>query len=136
MKRRRYNVDFSAALIATAGTLAQIIPPSTMLVLIAVTNNLSISALYLGGIIPGLLVVPGLMYLAWRHARKAAPAYAPIERFSLPRLGRSFLRAIPALGLGVVILGGIFSGLATATEVRGAARSSTRSSSGAGSTAI
>ncbi len=116
MKRRKYNVDFSAALIATAGTLAQIIPPSTMLVLIAVTNNLSISALYLGGIIPGLLVVPGLMYLAWRHAKKGGPAYRSVERFSVARLGRSFVRAIPALGLGVVILGGIFSGFATATE--------------------
>lgn len=116
MKRRSYNVDFSAALIATAGTLAQIIPPSTMLVLIGVTNNLSISALYLGGIIPGLLVVPGLMYLAWRHAKRGGPQYRAVEKFSLSRLARSFARAVPALGLGFVILGGIFSGLATATE--------------------
>ena len=116
MKRRNYNIDFSAALIATAGTLAQIIPPSTMLVLIAVTNNLSVSALFLGGIVPGLLVVPGLMYLSWRHARRGGPQYGAIERFDLARVGRTFVRAIPALGLGVVISGGIFSGLFTATE--------------------
>ena len=116
MKRRKYNVDYSAALIATAGTLAQIIPPSTMLVLIAVTNNLSISALYLGGVIPGLLVVPGLMYLAWRHAKSGGPQYRSIQTFSLGRLVRSFVSALPAFGLGAIILGGIFSGLATATE--------------------
>lgn len=116
MKRRKYNVDYSAALIATAGTLAQIIPPSTMLVLIGVTNNLSISALYLGGVIPGLLVVPGLMYLAWRHAKKGGPQYRSIQSFSLSRLVRSFVSALPAFGLGVIILGGIFSGLATPTE--------------------
>ncbi len=116
MKRRKYNVDYSAALIATAGTLAQIIPPSTMLVLIGVTNNLSISALYLGGVIPGMLVVPGLMYLAWRHAKKGGPQYRSIQSFSLSRLVRSFVSALPAFGLGVIILGGIFSGLATPTE--------------------
>lgn len=116
MKRRQYNVDYSAALIATAGTLAQIIPPSTMLVLIGVTNNLSISALYLGGVVPGLLVVPGLMYLAWRHAKNGGPQYKTTEAFSLDRLARSFVSAVPAFGLGVIILGGIFSGLATPTE--------------------
>lgn len=116
MKRRKYDIDFAAALIATAGTIAQIVPPSTMLVLFAVTNNLSISAMFLGGIIPGLLVVPGLLYLSWRHARKGGPQYAPLESFDLARVGRSFIQAVPALGLAVVISGGIFSGLFTPTE--------------------
>ena len=116
MKRRKYDIDFSAALIATAGTLAQIIPPSTMLVLIAVTNNLSVSALFLGGIIPGLLVVPGLLYMSWRHAKKGGEQYGAIEKFDIGRVGRTFVSAVPALGLGVVISGGIFSGLFTPTE--------------------
>jgi C4-dicarboxylate transporter DctM subunit len=116
MKRRKYNVDYSAALIATAGTLAQILPPSTMLVLIGVTNNLSISALFLGGIVPGLLVVPGLMYMAYRHAKKGGAQYRSSEPFTLRRLGLSFVYALPAFGLCIVILGGIFSGLATPTE--------------------
>jgi C4-dicarboxylate transporter DctM subunit len=116
LKRRRYDVDFSAALIATAGTLAQIIPPSMMLVLIGVMNNLSIGALFLGGIIPGLLVVPGLMLLAWWHARKGGPQYRSTETFQLARVGWTFLKALPALGLGVVVSGGIFSGAFTPTE--------------------
>jgi len=116
MKRRRYDIDFAAALIATAGTLAQIIPPSTMLVLMAVTNNLSVSALFLGGVIPGLLVVPFLLFVSWLHAKRGGPAYAPIGRFSLRDVGSTFVRGIPAFGLGVVISGGIFSGLFTPTE--------------------
>lgn len=116
MKRRRYDIDFSAALIATAGTLAQIIPPSTMLVLIAVTNNLSVSALFLGGVVPGMLLVPGLLWLAWRHAKKGGPQYGAIQAFELRHVGTTFVSAIPALGLGVVISGGIFSGLFTPTE--------------------
>jgi C4-dicarboxylate transporter DctM subunit len=116
MKRRKYNIDYSAALIATAGTLAQIIPPSTMLVLIAVTNNLSVSALFLGGIVPGLLVVPGLLFMSWRHAKKGGAQYGAIEEFNVRKVGTTFVKAIPALGLGVVISGGIFSGLFTPTE--------------------
>jgi C4-dicarboxylate transporter DctM subunit len=116
MKRRNYNIDYSAALIATAGTLAQIIPPSTMLVLIAVTNNLSVSALFLGGIVPGLLVVPGLLFMSWRHAKKGGAQYGAIEDFSFRKVGTTFVKAIPALGLGAVISGGIFSGLFTPTE--------------------
>lgn len=121
MKRRRYDIDFAAALIATAGTLAQIIPPSTMLVLIAVTNNLSVSALFLGGIIPGLLVVPALLYVSWHHAKRGGPNYAPQARFSARDVGRTFVAALPAFGLGVVISGGIFSGLFTPTEASGVA---------------
>jgi C4-dicarboxylate transporter DctM subunit len=61
LRRRKYNVDFAAALIAASGTLAQVIPPSLMLVLIGVVNNLSIGALFLAGILPGLLVLPGFL---------------------------------------------------------------------------
>jgi C4-dicarboxylate transporter, DctM subunit len=121
MKRRKYNIDFSAALIATAGTLAQILPPSTMLVLIAVTNNLSVSALFLGGIIPGLIVVPALLLLAWRHAKKGGPQYAGTITFDIGNVGRTFVSAVPALGLAVVISGGIFSGIFTPTEAAGVA---------------
>ncbi|QBK30872.1 TRAP transporter large permease [Roseitalea porphyridii] len=121
MRRRKYNIDFSAALIGTAGTLAQILPPSTMLVLIAVTNNLSVSALFLGGIIPGLLVVPALLYLSYRHAKKGGEQYAASGTFSLGEVGRTFIQAVPAMGLAVVISGGIFSGLFTPTEAAGVA---------------
>lgn len=119
LRRRKYNVDFSAALIATAGSLAQIIPPSMMLVLIGVLNNLSIGALFLGGVIPGLLVVPGLLLVAYLHARRHGPREVATKlpvTVRLKDVGRTFVAAIPAFGLGVVISGGIFSGLVTPTE--------------------
>ena len=53
LKRRKYDIDFSAALIAAAGSLAQIIPPSLMMVIVALISNLSVGALFLAGIIPG-----------------------------------------------------------------------------------
>jgi C4-dicarboxylate transporter DctM subunit len=121
MKRRKYNIDYSAALIATAGTLAQIIPPSTMLVLIAVTNNLSVSALFLGGVIPGLLVVPALLFMAWRYAKKGGAQYAGTVALDIHNVYRTFVSALPALGLAIIISGGIFSGLFTPTEAAGVA---------------
>jgi C4-dicarboxylate transporter DctM subunit len=87
-----------------------------MMVLIAVTNNLSVAALFLGGIMPGLIVVPLLMLLAYRHAKSGGADYAPTHRFQIREVARSFIAAVPALGLGVVISGGIFSGLFTPTE--------------------
>ncbi|HRY25170.1 MAG TPA: TRAP transporter large permease subunit, partial [Geminicoccaceae bacterium] len=53
LRRRHYEIDFAAALIAASATLAQIIPPSLMLVIIALQNNLSVGALFLGGVLPG-----------------------------------------------------------------------------------
>ena len=121
LRRRAYNVDFAAALIAASGTLAQIIPPSLMLVLIGVINNLSIGALFLAGILPGLLVLPGFFYIAFRHAAAGGPQYRESEPFSVRRLGRTFAAAIPAFGLGAVILGGILGGVFTPTEAAGTA---------------
>lgn len=121
LRRRRYNVDFAAALIAASGTLAQIIPPSLMLVLIGVVNNLSIGALFLAGILPGLLVLPGFFYIAHRHASRGGPQYRAAEPFNGRRLWHSFVAALPAFGMAVVIMGGIIGGIFTPTEAAGAA---------------
>tara|TARA_R110002020_G_scaffold24424_8_gene80445 strand:+ start:2404 stop:3687 length:1284 start_codon:yes stop_codon:yes gene_type:complete len=121
LRRRRYNVDFAAALIACSGTLAQIIPPSLMLVLIGVVNNLSIGALFLAGILPGLLVLPGLFAIAFRHASKGGPQYKASQPFSWRLLVSSFIAAVPAFGMAVVIMGGIIGGVFTPTEAAGSA---------------
>ncbi|WP_223428910.1 TRAP transporter large permease [Tateyamaria pelophila] len=121
LRKRGYNVDFAAALISVAGTLAQIIPPSLMLVLIGVINNQSIGALFLAGILPGLLVLPGLFFIAYRHAIKGGPQYRASEAFDLGRLGRTFVAATPAFGLAVIIMGGILGGIFTPTEASGVA---------------
>lgn len=116
LRRRRYDIDFSAAIIACAGCLAQIIPPSIMFVLIAVANDLSIGALFIAGIVPGLLTLPGFFLICWLHAKNGGPQYRDTQPFSLSRLGRTFVAAAPALGMAVIITGGILGGFFTPTE--------------------
>ena len=107
LKKRGYDVDFALGIIATAGSHAQIVPPSMMLVLIGVANDLSIGALFLAGVLPGLLTVPALSIIADIHAKRGGPQYRDPEPFSVIRLGRTFVAAIPALGMAVIIIGGI-----------------------------
>ena len=121
LRRRGYNVDFAAALISVSGTLAQVIPPSLMLGLIGVINNQSIGALFMAGILPGLLVLPGLFFIAHRHALQGGAQYRATESFDLRLLGRRFVLALPAFGLAVIIMGGILGGIFTATEAAGVA---------------
>jgi C4-dicarboxylate transporter DctM subunit len=116
LRRRKYDVDFSAAIIACAGSLAQIIPPSLMMVVVALVSNLSVGAMFLAGVLPGLLTVPGLLASAYLHARRGGPQYREVEPFTVSRLVRTFWAAIPALGMPVIIIGGIIGGVFTPTE--------------------
>lgn len=116
LRKRGYDIDFSSAIIAASGCLAQIIPPSIMMVLIAVTNELSIGALFLAGIIPGLLIVPGFFAICYVHAKRGGPQYREVQPFSVATLARTFVIATPSLGMAVVITGGILGGVFTPTE--------------------
>ncbi|GGK20708.1 TRAP transporter large permease [Salinarimonas ramus] len=121
LRKRNYDIDFAAALIAGSATLAQIIPPSLMLVVIAVQNNLSVGALFLAGVLPGLLACALLMLVAYRHALGKPELAAAVEPFSASRVGTTFVAALPAMGMAVLILGGIIGGVMTPTEAAGAA---------------
>jgi C4-dicarboxylate transporter DctM subunit len=116
LRRRRYDIDFAAAVIACAGSLAQVIPPSLMMVIVALVSNLSVGAMFLAGVLPGLLTVPGLLITAYVHARRGGPQYREVEPFTTERLRRTFVRALPALGMPVIIIGGIVGGVFTPTE--------------------
>ena len=116
LKRRKYDIDFSAAMIASAGSLAQIIPPSLMMVMVAFLSNLSVGALFLSGVIPGLIMSAGLLICSYVHALRGGPQYREVQPFTLNRLGRTFVVALPSLGLPVIIIGGIVGGVFTATE--------------------
>ena len=116
LKRRKYDIDFSAALIAAAGSLAQIIPPSLMMVIVALISNLSVGALFLAGILPGLVTSIGLLTCGYVHARRGGEQYRETEPFTLRRLGRTFIRALPSLGMPFIIIGGIIGGVFTPTE--------------------
>ncbi|MDP6785839.1 MAG: TRAP transporter large permease [Rhodospirillales bacterium] len=116
LRRRKYDIDFSAAVIACAGSLAQIIPPSLMMVVVALVSNLSVGAMFLAGVLPGLLTVPGILATAYIHARRGGPQYREVEPFSLARVNRTFWAGVPALGMPVIIIGGIIGGIFTPTE--------------------
>lgn len=116
MRERGYDIDFSAGLMAAAGTLGPVIPPSIMMVVLATTANLSIGRAFLGGILPGLLMALALMIACYWHAKQGGDAYRETEPFSLPRLGRTFVVAVPAFVIPVIIVGGIIGGIFTPTE--------------------
>ena len=118
MKKSGYKAGFAAALIATAGTIGAIIPPSMTMVVYGAIAQVSIGGLFLGGIIPGILV--GLFLMALVKAYTYHPDYPELRvthgRFEWKPLGRSLLEVWPALFGPLLIIGGILSGVFTATE--------------------
>ncbi len=116
MRRRGYNIDFAAGIMAAAGTLGPVIPPSIMMVVLATISNLSVGGMFLGGIVPGLIMAIGLMIASYYHARRGGDAYKDSEPFTLGRLGRTFVAAVPAFVMPVIIVGGIVGGVFTPTE--------------------
>jgi C4-dicarboxylate transporter DctM subunit len=114
LKERKYDVDFSAALIASAGTIGVVIPPSVPMVLYAVIAGESVAKLFMGGFIPGVLMGGGLIVYALAVAYKRRyPAGAPV---SGREILRRFVSATWGLMAPVIILGGIFSGVFTPSE--------------------
>ena len=116
MRRRGYDIDLAASVIAAGGALAPIIPPSIIMVVIAITSNLSIGEMFLGGIVPGLLIAVGLALICFIIAKRQPERYTDHTDFSLPRLGQALMAALPGLMLPAIIIGGIVGGIFTATE--------------------
>ncbi len=110
----RYTPSFAAALTAASAVIGPIIPPSIPMILYALVSDASIGYLFLGGVIPGLLMGLSLMVLVAIIARRRNfPVEAPVTLRELPRVtGRAF----PALMMPVVLLGGIYGGVMTPTE--------------------
>ncbi|MGH7463096.1 MAG: TRAP transporter large permease, partial [Longimicrobiales bacterium] len=114
MKREGYSAGFSAAITAGAATLGNIIPPSLMMIVYAATAGISVGAMFLAGIVPGILIGVAQMFYAWRVAtRLGIGETAP---FSAARLRATTRSAWPALLIPAVIIGGILGGIFTATE--------------------
>jgi tripartite ATP-independent transporter DctM subunit len=118
MKKSGYKPGFAAALIATAGTIGAIIPPSMVMVVYGSIAQVSIGGLFLGGIIPGILV--GLFLMATIKIYTYLPDYPELRevhgQFSWRAVFKSLLEVWPALLGPVIIVGGILSGIFTATE--------------------
>ena len=120
MRRYGYRPELATGVICASGTLGQIIPPSIVLVVLADQLGESVGALFLGALLPGLMLA-GLyaVYVAvatWRRPSDA-PALPASERAAVTDLGRQVLAVLaPPLLLILVVLGSIFAGVATPTE--------------------
>jgi tripartite ATP-independent transporter DctM subunit len=114
MKKRGYPAAFSAAVTSSSASLAIIIPPSIPMILYAVMAGTSVVQLFVAGIVPGLIAGFSMMGLCYYYAVRYN--WPVEEAFQLRKLGRTFLDAFWALMMPVIILGGIFGGVVTATE--------------------
>lgn len=115
MEKNGYAKDFSAACVAAAGTVGQVIPPSIPMVTYCVLANTSISTLFLCGVGPGILMGLSMMIVAWRYAKNNNVPLVKVDR-SAAHVFKVFIKSIWALIMPVIILGGIYSGIFTATE--------------------
>ncbi|WP_425046760.1 TRAP transporter large permease [Primorskyibacter sp. S87] len=117
MLRMGYDKRLATASVAAGGTLGSLIPPSVLFIIYGIFTETSISALFLAGILPGIISLLGfvLVIFFWVHRDpSAAPAFE--GQISLGDRGRAALEAWPAIALFVIIVGGIYGGFFTPTE--------------------
>jgi C4-dicarboxylate transporter DctM subunit len=113
--RREYGNTFGSAVCAAAAAVGPIIPPSIAMVVYALTANVSVAALFLAGVIPGILMGLGMMAIAYLIARRRD---YPRRTTPIPwaEVRHRTTRAMPALVAPVIIIGGILGGVVTPTE--------------------
>ncbi len=114
MKKAGYPPRFAVALTAASSVMGGIIPPSILMVIYGAFGNVSVGALFLGGIVPGLLIGASQMGYTYYVARKIG--LKAEGEFSLCTMYRTGVTALPPMILPVIILGGITLGVFTATE--------------------
>lgn len=115
----KYTPGFAAALSAVSSVIGPILPPSIPMVLYALVSGTSIGYLFIGGVLPGLLLGVVQMVLIWFQARRRGfPVEEKVPLSEMPRITRE---AFPALMLPVILLGCLYSGITTPTEAAGVA---------------
>jgi tripartite ATP-independent transporter DctM subunit len=119
MKKAGYDEDLAAAMTATASCMGPIIPPSIPFIIYGVIAQVSIGALFMAGVFPGLLLGTALMIYMVIAARRRG--YQAEERATPGDLLTGTVRALPALVMPVIIIGGIWGGVFTPTEAAGIA---------------
>ena len=114
MRGGRYPAGFAGATSAVSATIGPLVPPSIAMIFYALIANASVGALFLAGLVPAVLMAAALMVcIAVIARRRNFPAEAPVPIRALPRIT---LRALPPLALPVLLLGIIYSGIASPTE--------------------
>jgi tripartite ATP-independent transporter DctM subunit len=114
MRKAGYDVPRSAGLIASGGIIAPVLPPSIPFIIFGVAGGVSISKLFLAGIVPGLMMGVVLVFTWWLVNRKQTLAVS--ERQPFKEVLRTFKDGIWALAIPVIIVGGIKAGVFTPTE--------------------
>jgi tripartite ATP-independent transporter DctM subunit len=116
MEKAGYDRAYAAALVASTAIVGPIIPPSIIMIIYSLTDDaVSVSSLFAAGIIPGILIAAAMAVVNW-HVSKARNYRGDDERPSLRQILDTTWRAIPAIFLPVLILGGMRSGWFTPTE--------------------
>lgn len=114
MIERGYSPRFAAAVTAASSTISVVIPPSVPMIIFCVVTGVSVSQLFIAGLLPGLLMALAMMATITLVARRLG--FPAGRRRSLRELGGAFARSLVALTLPVVIIGSIRFGIATPTE--------------------
>jgi C4-dicarboxylate transporter DctM subunit len=114
-----YDVRFAAGLLTASGLIDNMIPPAIAMILYAAVAEQSLVRIFTAGFVPGFLFA--LAFVGYILVKSWRSSIDPPEPFSLRRLGRETVNAAWALGMPLIILGGIYSGLFSATEAGGVA---------------
>lgn len=112
MLKAGYSRETSAGLVASAGALGPIIPPSIPMIIYGVTMNLSIPAMFMAGVVPGLVIALALslVNVVFAYRNPEVLKHAKTMKFDFKESMKLFWKALGALGLPVLILGGIYGG--------------------------
>ena len=114
MVQQGYPLKFGVGVLATAGGLGILIPPSIVMIIYAVSTNTSVGKLFLAGVVPGLIMAAWLMLVTWYVAKRRG--YPTMPRAGGRELWESFRGSFWGLALIVVVVGGIYGGVFTPTE--------------------
>ncbi|WP_242866759.1 TRAP transporter large permease [Abyssisolibacter fermentans] len=114
MEEDGYDIDFTVAITAASSTLGVIIPPSIMMVIYGAMGQVSIGALFLAGVVPGVFIGLTQMFYTYHMAKKHG--YPCEDKTTMKEKGKAFVKAFPPLLLPLIIIVGITAGIFTATE--------------------
>ncbi len=114
LEKKGYPKDYATAINLSGSMLASVIPPSILMINAAATGNVSIGQALLAGLIPGIII--GFIFMVYNYLYCKKHGIGDRVPFDGKKLGKAFVRAIPALLTPVILLGGVYTGIYTPTE--------------------
>ncbi len=114
LEKKGYPKDYATAINLSGSMLASVIPPSILMINAAATGNVSIGQALLAGLIPGIII--GIIFMVYNYFYCRHHGIGDRVKFSGKKLGKAFVRAIPALLTPIILLGGVYTGVYTPTE--------------------